>query len=263
MAEDVISTFSIIYDILKYSYYCDEAIGVLNVLCKTTHQLCYRHFSILIGDCLKKRIITIKDRDQAERLKDRRLAYFKVRFEMSGKFDFNHLKKFVNFFNKLDEKNDIGALTADFEKMKIDKGEKKKDEGEKEKFKVINLQAFEGKKLLNLHYIQQHRDTKYDLNKYIDLFKRIEPDLLYSVYEKISIGQINVVNESSLHSSFADIALPFNNLAISQLIRNTQTSSNNADELNRNSLQNNNSNNTIHYLIANLKRSQMQEFYEK
>jgi hypothetical protein len=249
------------YEILKYSFYCDEAICLLNALCKTTHQMCYRHLGILVDDYLEKRVIMIKDRKQAEKFKDKRLAYFKVRFEMSGKFDFNHLTKFVKFFNELSEQSDLGKLTSCFKEMKIDKG-KMKAKDKKEKFEVINMEAFEGKKLLNLHFIQQRPDTQYDLIKFINLFKRIEPDLFYSVYEKISISQINILGGNN-YQFWGHSVGPSSNLTISQLTEWNKTSKRDSKGKKGKQQKNENTKNIIHYLIVNLTLPEIQEFYEK
>jgi hypothetical protein len=149
--------------------------------------LSYRYLNVLIGDYFEKRIITIKDRDQARKFKDKRLVYFKVRFELSHKFDFKDLWKFVKFFEDLDNQSEILDFTSRFEEMKLG--------GEERKFEIINQKAFARKKLLYLSFIQQEPNSKKIFHWLLTLFQKIEPDLFYNAYEKISKIHLNTLHK--------------------------------------------------------------------
>jgi hypothetical protein len=74
--------------------------------------------------------------------------------------------------------------------------------GEERKFEVINQRAFAGKKLLNIDFIEQYRYSEYGFPHLINLFKEIDPDLLYNAYEKINITHINALSEFASHEKY-------------------------------------------------------------
>jgi hypothetical protein len=72
---------------------------------------------------------------------------------------------------------------------------------EEREFKAINQQAFAGKKLLNLDFIQQDHKSEYIFPDLIDLFKKIDPDLFYDAYEKINITHVNSLEQFAAHET--------------------------------------------------------------
>jgi hypothetical protein len=82
----IIKKFPIMYEILKYAMYADEAIGLLNSLCITTQETCYRNIKAFLIDQMHKRVITIDHNDKCQTLTDPRIAYFAIHFKMNGNF---------------------------------------------------------------------------------------------------------------------------------------------------------------------------------
>ena len=186
----LIYRFPIIYEILIRSYdywYTDTAISLLNQLNRRTQQMCFSNFHILLSDkFMKKRVVTVKSKDQ-KHLKDPRLAYFKVKFQMNTDFGLNQLKKFVKFFDDL--KDDTYWLSFSFNKLGLT--EEWVESKLPAKLNLVNVDELKKAKHLNIHFIKQDINNIILITNFWEILRLHEPDLIHSAFDKIQIVKMN------------------------------------------------------------------------
>jgi hypothetical protein len=190
MAEKVHTTFSLMYNILKYGYYLDEAICVMKELNYDTLVMWSEYLRELI-DFMDKRVVTIDHRDQ-KYLRNPRIAYFQVRFIMNKNFDIKDLIFFVSYFDRFIERDDTDDEDEFEREFKNKLRLKKKKSRKRKRYLPVKNKYIMHKldKYINVFEIKQDRESPISIKTFEDLLSNHTPDLIHSAYDKIEIANL-------------------------------------------------------------------------